>query len=83
LNVHRVSDVRPVEIHTSEPSHFEVEIAIAKLKRYESLGSDQIPAGGETLLSEIHKLINFYLKYGRIARLGEGVCYCTNLQEGL
>jgi hypothetical protein len=40
-----------------------VEIAIAKLKKYKSPGSDQIPAeliqaGGEILLSEIHKLIN-------------------------
>jgi hypothetical protein len=39
------------------------EIAIAKLKKYKSPGSDQIPAeliqaGGETLLSLIHKLIN-------------------------
>jgi hypothetical protein len=45
------------------PSRLEVEIAIAKLKRYKSPGSDQIPAeliqaGGEILLSEIHKLIN-------------------------
>jgi hypothetical protein len=45
------------------PSLLEVEIAIAKLKKYKSPGSDQIPteliqAGGEILLSEIHKLIN-------------------------
>jgi hypothetical protein len=37
LNVHRVSDVRQIEIHTAEPlvpdpSSLEVEIAIAKLK---------------------------------------------------
>jgi hypothetical protein len=43
--------------------NLEVEIAIAKLKKYKSPGSDQIPAdliqaGGEILLSEIHKLIN-------------------------
>jgi hypothetical protein len=49
LNVHRVSDVRQIEIHTAEPlgsdpSPFEVEIATAKLKRYKSPGSDQIPA---------------------------------------
>jgi hypothetical protein len=41
----------------------EVEIAIAKLKKYKSPGSDQIPteliqAGGEILLSAIYKLIN-------------------------
>jgi hypothetical protein len=40
-----------------------VEIAIAKLKKYKSPGSDQIPseliqAGGEILLSAIHKLID-------------------------
>jgi hypothetical protein len=45
------------------PSPFEVQIAIAKLKKYISPGSDQIPAqliqaGGELLLSAIHKLIN-------------------------
>jgi hypothetical protein len=41
LNVHGVSDVKQIEIHTAEPlvpdpSPFEVEIAIAKLKRYKS-----------------------------------------------
>jgi hypothetical protein len=45
------------------PSRLEVEIAIAKLKKYKSLGSDQIPAeliqaGGEILLSVMSKLIN-------------------------
>jgi hypothetical protein len=40
-----------------------VEIAIAKLKKYKSPGSDQIlaeliQARGEILLSAIHKLIN-------------------------
>jgi hypothetical protein len=49
LNVHKVSDVRQIEIHTAElllldPSPFEAEIDIAKLKRYNSPGSDQIPA---------------------------------------
>jgi hypothetical protein len=61
--VHNVSDVRQVEVHTAEslvpgPSCLEVEIAIAKLKMYKSPGSDQIPAGGEMLLSGIRKLIN-------------------------
>jgi hypothetical protein len=41
LNVRGVSDVRQTEIHTAEPSvpdrrPFEVEIAIAKLKRHTS-----------------------------------------------
>jgi hypothetical protein len=68
LNVHRVSDVRQIKIHTAEPvvlvpSPSEVEIAIAKFKNYKSPGSDQIPAevmqaGGETIKSEINKLIN-------------------------
>jgi hypothetical protein len=49
LNVHRVSDVKQIEMHTAEllvpdPSPFEVEIAIAIFKRYESPGSDKIPA---------------------------------------
>jgi hypothetical protein len=59
LNVHRASDVRQIEIHTAEllvpdPSPFEVEIAIEKLKRYKSPGSDPaelIQAGSEILHS--------------------------------
>jgi hypothetical protein len=57
-----------IEVHTTKPlvpgpSRFEVEISITKLKKYKSPGSDQIPAeliqaGGEILLSAIHKLIN-------------------------
>jgi hypothetical protein len=45
---------------------FEAEIAIAKLKRFKSPGSNQIPAelieaGGEILCSKIHKQINSIL----------------------
>jgi hypothetical protein len=68
LNVHGVNDVRQAEIHTAEPlvpepSDSEVEMAIEKLKRHKSPGTDQIPAelikaGGRTIPSEIHKLIN-------------------------
>jgi hypothetical protein len=68
LNVHNVSDVRQIEVHTAEPlvpgpSGPEVEIAIAKLKKYKSLGSDQIlaeliQARGEILLSAINKFNN-------------------------
>jgi hypothetical protein len=71
LNVHKVSDVRQIEIHTAEPlvpgpSRLEVEIAIAKLKKCKSPCSDEIPAEliqaeGEILLSAIHKLINSIL----------------------
>ena len=49
LNVHGVNDVRQTEIHTAEPlvpepSAFEVELAIGKLKSHISPGVDQIPA---------------------------------------
>jgi hypothetical protein len=63
LNVHGVHDVK----HTAEPlvtelSLVEVEIANGKLRSYKSPGTDQIlaeliKAGGETLCSEIHRLI--------------------------
>jgi hypothetical protein len=68
LNVHGINEVRQTEIHTDEPlvperSSSGVEISIEKLKRYKSPGTDQIrseliQAGGNTLRSEIHKLIN-------------------------
>jgi hypothetical protein len=67
LKKHRAGDVRQTEMYTAEPfvpepSASEVEVAIEKLKRYKPPGVDQIPAeifqaGGETLSSEIHKLI--------------------------
>ena len=46
-----------------EPSAFEVEMAIEKLKRYKTPGIDQIPAelikaGGRTICFEVHKCIN-------------------------
>jgi len=45
-----------------EPSAFEVELAIEKLKNHKSPGIDQIPAelikaGGRTIRCAIHKLI--------------------------
>jgi hypothetical protein len=67
LNTQGAGGVRQTEMHTAEPfvpepSASEVEAAIGKLKRYKSPGVDQIlaeliQAGGETLCSEIHKLI--------------------------
>jgi len=67
LNVHEVNDVRKTERHTAEslvpePSAFEVELAIEKLKSKKSPGTDQIPselikAGGKTIRYEIHKHI--------------------------
>jgi hypothetical protein len=72
LNVCNVSDVRQIGVHTAEPlapgpSHLEVEIAIAKLKKYTTPGSDQIPAeliqaGRGILLSAIYKLILFGIR---------------------
>jgi len=67
LNVHEDNDVRQAEIHTvepivPEPSDFEIELAIGKLKNHKSPGIVQIPAefikaGGRTICCAIHKLI--------------------------
>ena len=69
LNMHGVNDVRQTEIHTAEPlmpepSDFEFEFAIEKLKSHKSPGTDQIPeevmkVWGRTIPYEIHKLIIF------------------------
>jgi hypothetical protein len=58
--------LRQTEIHTAEPllhdpSTFEAEMALEKLKIHTSLGSEQIPAElinaeGRTMHCEIHKL---------------------------
>ena len=68
FNVHGVIEVRQREIHTAEPlgpepSAFEVEMFIEKLKGQKSRSTEQIPAelikaGGRTIRSEIHELIN-------------------------
>jgi hypothetical protein len=67
LNVQGPGSIMQTEIHIAEPfvpepSAAEVEVAIRKMKRYKAPGSDQIPAEliqarGETLHSELHKLI--------------------------
>jgi hypothetical protein len=67
LDVHNVSDVKKIQAYRAGtlvpgPSCLEVEIAIAKLKKYKSPGSGQIlaeliQAGSEILLSAIHKHI--------------------------
>jgi hypothetical protein len=70
LNVHNISDVRQLEIHTAEPLvpglSLEVESAIAKLKKYKSPGSDQISAelikAESEKLSVIHKPIVFGIR---------------------
>jgi hypothetical protein len=68
FDVRGISDGRQTEIHTAEPlvpepSTFEFVMTIERLKRHNSPGFDQIPtglikAGGRTIRSEIHKLIN-------------------------
>jgi hypothetical protein len=67
LNIHGVNDVRQTEIHTVEPlvpqpSAFEVELAIEKLRSHKLPDIDQIPAklikvGGRKISYEIHNLI--------------------------
>jgi hypothetical protein len=59
----RQTETQTAESFVPESSASEVEVAVGKLKRYTSPGVDQIPAeliqsGGETLYSELHKLIN-------------------------
>jgi hypothetical protein len=93
LNVHNVSNVRQIEVHSAEPlvpgpSHHEVIIAIAKLKKYKSPGSDQIPAeliqaGGEMLLSAIHKLINSVWSKEELPDQWKEFCYYTNSQKSV
>jgi hypothetical protein len=65
-------------MHTAEPfvpkpSASEVEVAIGNFGRYDSPGVDQIPAeliraGGETLPSEIHKLITLIWNEEKLPR---------------
>jgi hypothetical protein len=59
LNAHRVNDARQIGVHKAvllvpDP---EVEIDIAKLKRYKSPGSNQIPA---ELIQAGGKIYNIY-----------------------
>jgi hypothetical protein len=66
FHVHGVNDVRQTEIHTAEllvpePSAFGFKMAVEKLKRRRSPGTDHIPAelikaGDRTIRCEIHKI---------------------------
>jgi hypothetical protein len=68
LDIHGVNHVRQTEIHKAEPlvpepSAFDVEMAVEKLKRHKSPGTNEIPAElikawGRTIRNEIHELIN-------------------------
>ena len=58
----RQAEIHTIEILVPEPSAFEVELAIGKLKNHKSPGIDQIPAelikaGGRRICCAIHKLI--------------------------
>jgi hypothetical protein len=80
FNVHEINDVRQTDRHTAEPlvpepSAFEIEMAIEKLKRHRSPGTDQIPAeliiaGDRKIRSEIHNLINSIWKSSKCLRSG-------------
>ena len=61
-----MADIHTAEPIVPEPSAFEVELAIDKLKSHKSPGIDRIPAqlikvGGRTMRSDIHKLRNVKL----------------------
>jgi hypothetical protein len=89
--VHNVSDVRQIEAYTAEPfvpglSRLEVEITIAKLKKYKSSGNDQIPAemiqaGGVILLSAIQQLLILF-GITKNCLISGWSLYCTNSQKG-
>ena len=68
LNVNGVNDVRNTNSRTNSAPEY--EMAIEKLKRHKSPGTDHIPAelikaGGRTIHSEIHKRHNFMWKVSR------------------
>jgi hypothetical protein len=59
----RQTEIQTAELLVPEPSDAEFEMTIEKLKMHKSPGIDPIPAelikaGGKTIRSEIHKLIN-------------------------
>jgi hypothetical protein len=91
LNVPEVHDVRQMDIHKAEPlvpetSLVEVETATRKLKRYKSIGTDQILAElikgrGEILCSDT-QTYSLYMTQGETATAVEGIYYCTSLQKG-
>jgi hypothetical protein len=87
LNVHMISDVRHPEIHAAEPqvpepSAFEVEMAIEKLRGHKSPAIDQIPAelikaGGRTICSESRKHILFGVRRNCLRRGRSRSLYLT------
>jgi hypothetical protein len=89
--VHEVVDVRQKKIDMAEPvvpepSFFDIDIAVAELKKYESPGIDQvvaklIQAEGETLW-EIHKPINSVCNKKELPEHLDRAYYCTSVEEG-
>jgi hypothetical protein len=84
LNVHNVSDVRQIEVHTAEPlvpglNGLEVKIAITIA--IGQIPAELIQAGGEILLSEIHKLINSVSNKEEFPDHKERFYCCTNSQK--
>jgi hypothetical protein len=63
LNVHNVSDVRQIEVHSAEISTWSQSLKLKLLSQSRRSINHQvaelIQAGGEILLSVIHKLINY------------------------
>jgi len=63
VNDGRQSEIQTAKLVVLEPSAFDIEMAIEKLKRRNSLDIDEIPAemiksGCRTIISDIHKLMN-------------------------
>ena len=88
MNVHWFND--EIEIHTAdplvpEPSAFQVEMTIEKLKRHRSPGTDQIPeelmnTRSRKFRSEINKLINsIWNKEELSEEWKESIIVCTYL----
>jgi hypothetical protein len=80
--------VRQVEAYTHEPlatgpSRLEVEIAIAKLKKYKPPDTDQISANPIQAGGEMRSTISLVVLGIRKNCLSvEGCYYCTNSQKG-
>jgi len=93
FHVHGVNDVRQAEIHTAEPlvpepSAFDVEMAVEKLKRRRSPRIDQIPAElikakGRTIHSEIHKLLILFGISSNCLRSGKNRSLCLPIRRAL
>jgi len=92
LSVLGVNDVRQTKIHTAEPqvpepSAFEVELAIEKLKSHESACIDQIPAelikvGEQFVMRSINLFILFGIRRNRPRNGRSGSLYVPIHKKG-